>query len=146
MSLVDQLTQDMKTAMKTGDKARLSAVRMLISAVRYVGIDSGEMTDDKVIAVLQKEAKKRRESIEAYTNAGRTEQAEQEKSELGIIESYLPQMMGEDEVRVKVQALLQTLELRSMNYGEVMKIVMQELKGKADGGLVSKVVKEVYTQ
>lgn len=144
MSLLDTLTEDMKTAMKAGDKARLSAIRMLVSAVRYVGIDAGEMTDDKVTAVLQREAKKRRESIEAYTVAGRTESAEQEKQELAIIETYLPQMMSEAAVRENVEKVLKNGTFP--NFGAAMGAAMNELKGKADGGTVSKIVKELYTQ
>ena len=132
----------MKTAMKAGDKSRLSAIRMLVSAVRYVGIDAGEMTDEKVIAVLQKEAKKRRESIEAYTAAGRTEAAEQEKRELAIVEEYLPKMMKEGEVKAKVEEVLKNGSFP--NFGAAMGACMAALKGQADGGMVSRMVKELY--
>lgn len=139
-SLMKRLTDDMKTAMKAGDKPRLSAIRMLVSAVRYVGIDTGEMTDEKVVEVLTREAKKRRESVEAYRNAGREEQARGEEFELTVIQEYLPTLMSEEEVRAKVQELLIN---KGLPMGQAIGLVMKELKGKADGGVVSRIVKEV---
>jgi uncharacterized protein len=144
MSLLEQLTDDMKTAMKAGDKARLSALRMMISAIRYVGIDSGEMTDEKVVAVLQKEAKKRRESIAAFTAGGRLDAAETEKQELKVIEAYLPQMMSDEAVRQKVTEILEAQTFP--NLGAAIGAVMSELKGMADGGTVSRIVKASYSQ
>ena len=142
MSLLDKLTSDMKAAMRARDASRLSAIRMLVSAVRYVGIDSGEMSDDKVIAVLKKEAKKRREAIEAYEKAGRVESAAQEAQELSIIETYLPQMMSESEVRKVVSEILAKGQFA--NFGAAMGAVMRQVEGQADGGGVSKIVKELY--
>ncbi len=142
MSLLTQLTDEMKTAMKSGDKKRLSIMRMLISAIRYAKIDNPEMDKDGEIKVLQKEAKKRRESIEAYKQAGRDEQRIIEEEELKVIEEYLPVMMGEDEVRKVVERIVKEGDFA--NFGMVMNGVMKELKGKADGGMVSKMVKEVY--
>ena len=91
---------------------------------------------------IQKEAKKRRESIVAYREAGRDEQLMIEENELKLIEGYLPRMMSEEEVRVKVGEILKSGEFA--NFGMVMNKVMSELKGKADGGVVSKAVKELY--
>lgn len=142
MSLMQRLTDDMKTAMKAGDKSRLSAIRMLVSAVRYAGIDQGEMTDDKVISVLQREAKKRREAAEAYKAGGREEAAASEQAELAVIEEYLPKMMSEEEIRNIVNRMS---DIGSKNFGDAMKMVMAECKGKADGGLVAKIVKEMFT-
>lgn len=142
MSLLDTLQNDMKTAMKAGDKERLSALRMLVSAVRYAAIDHGEMSDDQVLAVLQKEAKKRRESIAAYTDAGRTESADAEKKELAIIETYLPTLMSEEEVREKAARILK--DSAFPNFGAAMGAVMSQMKGQADGSVVSKIVKELY--
>ncbi len=142
MSLLTQLTDEMKTAMKAGDKKRLSTVRMLISAIRYAQIDNPEMGEADEIKVLQKEAKKRRESIVAYKQAGRDEQRIIEEEELKVIEEYLPVMMSEDEVRKVVERIVKEGDFA--NFGMVMNGVMKELKGKADGGMVSKMVKEVY--
>mgnify|MGYP003973305179 CR=1 FL=1 len=142
MSLLSQLTDEMKTAMKSGDKKRLSTIRMLISAIRYAQIDTPEMTKEDEIKVLQKEAKKRRESIVAYREADRAEQLAIEEDELKLIEEYLPTMMGEEEVRAKVKEIVENGEYA--NFGMVMNAVMKELKGKADGSVVSRMVKEVY--
>jgi len=142
MSLLTQLTDEMKTAMKSGDKKRLSIVRMLISAIRYAKIDNPEMDKDGEIKVLQKEAKKRRESIEAYKQAGRDEQRIIEEEELKVIEEYLPVMMSGDEVKEVVKRIVKEGDFA--NFGMVMNGVMKELKGKADGGMVLKMVKEVY--
>ena len=142
MSLLDTLTEEMKSAMKAGEKERLSTLRMLISAIRYAEIDNPEMKEEDEVKVLQKEAKKRRESIVAYREAGRDEQLMIEENELKLIEGYLPRMMSEEEVRVKVGEILKSGEFA--NFGMVMNKVMSELKGKADGGVVSKAVKELY--
>ena len=142
MSLLSQLTDEMKTAMKSGDKKRLSTIRMLISAIRYAQIDTPEMTKEDEIKVLQKEAKKRRESIVAYREADRAEQLAIEEDELKLIEEYLPTMMGEEEVRAKVKEIIGNGEYA--NFGMVMNAVMRELKGKADGSVVSRMVKELY--
>lgn len=144
MTILSQLTDEMKNAMRAKDSVRLSALRMLISAVRYVAIDQGELTDEQVVQVLQKEAKKRRESIEAYRSAGREEQAKAEEYELSVIEEYLPKMMSEEEAREAVSKVLAGLADKS-NYGLVMRQVMTELKGKVDGGVIAKLVKEALS-
>ena len=143
MGILQSLQDEMKTAMKARDQARLDALRMLVSAIKYALVDAPTLDEAGVVAVLAKEAKKRRESVEAYTAAGRTELADKEKYEVALIETYLPKMMSEVEVRTKVQALLQTYDLGVMNYGEVMKIAMKEVGGKADGGVVARIVKEL---
>jgi hypothetical protein len=133
----------MKSAMKAHDQRRLDALRLMVSAIRYVQIDLPDMTDEQMVSVLVKEAKKRNEAIEAYHKAGRTEQEEKEKYELSVIEVYLPKMMGEEELRGKVSQVLNN-GVGSMNYGQVMQLVMKELKGQADGAMVSKMVKEMF--
>lgn len=142
MGLLATLQEEMKTAMKSRDQARLDALRMLVSAIRYVEVDTPNLTDEQVIAVLQKEAKKRRESIQVYKEAGRTEALEHEQYELDLIESYLPKMMSEEEVRARVSELLS--KGVGGNFGEVMQVMMKEFKGKADGGVVSRIVKELH--
>ncbi len=142
MGLLATLQDEMKIAMKARDQARLDALRMIVSAVRYAEVDSPNLSDEAIIAVLQKEAKKRREAILAYEEAGRTEALEKEKYELSLIEAYLPKMMNEDEVRAKVSSLLD--QTKGMDFGMVMKTVMAEMKGQADGGMVSRIVKELH--
>lgn len=141
MSVLDTLQNDMKLAMKAGDPSRLSAIRMLISAIRYAQIDSPAMKDEEMLNVLRKEAKKRREAVEAYTAAGRTEQAESEQQELKLIETYLPVQMSEEEVHSKLVACSE--QFAGKNFGEAMRIAMAAVKGQADGGMVSKIVKDI---
>lgn len=132
----------MKSAMRERDSKRLSAIRMLVSAIRYVQIDTPTLDELGMIAVLKHEAKKRRESIAAYTAAGRTESAEAEAYELSLIETYLPKQMGEDEVRAKVAAVLKDQEFA--NFGLAMNGVMKAIGKEVDGGLVARIVKETW--
>lgn len=141
MTILESLTEDMKTAMKASDKASLSAIRMLISAIKYAMVDTPNISEEAVIAVLTKEAKKRRESVLAYRNAGREELAKSEEFELSVISKYLPKMMSEEEVRAK----LATLDLKGKQIGEAMKLAMAATKGQADGGVVSSIVKEIMS-
>ncbi len=142
MGLLTTLQDEMKTAMKARDQARLDALRLIVSAVRYAEVDSPNMSDEQIVAVLSKEAKKRRESIVAYEAVGRSEAAEKEKYELSIIEGYLPKMMDEADVRAKVQEVLSTNTYA--NFGLAMNAAMAALKGQADGGTVAKIVKELF--
>ena len=143
MSLLTNLQDEMKAAMKAHDQARLDALRLMVSAIRYTQIDNPEMTDEQMVSVLVKEAKKRNEAIEAYHKAGRTEQEAKEKYELSVIEAYLPKMMSEDELRNKVLSVKDKV-LSQGNFGAAMQFVMKELKGQADGAMVAKIVKEIY--
>lgn len=144
MSILQKLTDEMKVAMKARDSARLSAVRMLISALKYALVDKPEMTEADEVAILTKEAKKRRESVLAYRSGGREELAKTEEFELSVIEQYLPKMMSEDEVKVKLSEI--SGDLVGRNMGEVMKLALAELSGKADPGVVAKVVKELLSK
>lgn len=144
MSILQKLTDEMKVAMKARDSARLSAVRMLISALKYALVDKPEMTEADEVAILTKEAKKRRESVLAYRSGGREELAKTEEFELSVIEQYLPKMMSEDEVKVKLSEI--SGDWVGRNMGEVMKLALAELSGKADPGVVAKVVKELLSK
>lgn len=144
MSILQKLTDEMKVAMKARDSARLSAVRMLISALKYALVDKPEMTEADEVAILTKEAKKRRESVLAYRSGGREELAKTEEFELSVIEQYLPKMMSEEEVKVKLSEI--SGDWVGRNMGEVMKLALAELSGKADPGVVAKVVKELLSK
>lgn len=144
MSILQKLTDEMKVAMKARDSARLSAVRMLISALKYALVDKPEMTEADEVAILTKEAKKRRESVLAYRSGGREELAKTEEFELSVIEQYLPKMMSEDRVKVKLSEI--SGDWVGRNMGEVMKLALAELSGKADPGVVAKVVKELLSK
>ena len=141
MSILTNLQDEMKTALKAQDSRRLSAIRMLISAIKYVQVDKPDLDDAGMLAVLSKEAKKRREAIEAYTAAGRIEQAAGEQYELTLIEGYLPKQLTTEEIRAKLEAIRD--QLAGKNMGEAMKVAMAELKGQAEGGVVSGIVREL---
>ncbi|MFZ2199527.1 MAG: GatB/YqeY domain-containing protein [Microgenomates group bacterium] len=136
------LQDQMKTAMKAHDQARLDALRLMVSAIKYVIVDKPDLDDAGMTEVLIKEAKKRREAIVAYKAAGRTEQAEQEEYELRLIEDYLPKMMGEEEVRVKVKEALEAT--KPENFGMAMNAAMKAVGGQSNGATVSKIVKELF--
>lgn len=142
MTILTTLQDEMKTAMKGRDQARLDALRLMVSAIRYVEVDSPNLTDEQIEGVLIKEAKKRREAIEAYKAAGRDEQMAKEQYELTLIESYLPKMMSEDEVRTKVKEVL--TGSKSDNFGMAMSVAMKAVGKAADGGMVGKIVKELF--
>lgn len=144
MSLLNVLQDEMKLAMKAHDQARLDALRLMVSAIRYVEVDTPNLNDEQIIAILTKEAKKRRESIVAFKEAGRDEQAKQEEYELGLIEEYLPKMMGEDEIRAKVKEAFESA--KPENFGMAMNAAMKAVGKGAEGGTVSKIVKELFSK
>jgi uncharacterized protein len=139
----DKLKADLVASMKAGDVLRTLVLRMLLSELNYKKIDLGrELTDVDVIGVVQKEVKKRREAIESFKAGGRVEQAETEAKELEILEKYVPKQMSEEEIRQEVIKLIKLTQDRS-NFGAVMKVVAPEFRGKADGSVVAKIVKEM---
>lgn len=143
MSLPD-IQKDLKEAMKAGDSDKVAVLRMLNASLKNRQIEKGkdaELTEEEVMQVLTREAKKRKEAAEAFEKGGRPELAENEKKELAIIEGYLPKQMSREEVAAAVEKALSGLADKS-NQGLVMKAVMAELKGKADGKMISEIVKE----
>ena len=148
MALKEQILEDLKTAMKAKDKDRLQVLRSLKAKLQEKEIaerKDGEatLTEDQAIAVLMKAAKQRKESITQFEEGGREDLAEKEKAELEIFEEYLPKMLTEDVVREVVSKKIADLGAEGpQDMGKVMGPIMGMLKGKADGGLVSKVVKE----
>ena len=142
MRLLITLQDEMKVAMKVRDQSRLDALRLMVSAIRYVEVDNPNLNDEQVVEVLKKEAKKRREAIEAYKAAGRQESVEKEQYELTLIESYLPKTMPEEEVRVKVKEALESA--KPENFGMAMNAAMKAVGKDAEGGTVSKIVKELF--
>lgn len=143
----DQLKEELKQSMLSKNAEKTSTLRMVISALGYYEIEKGgagyEATDEDVEAVLQKQAKQRRDSIEQFKAGGRDELAAKETQELELLESYLPKQMSEDEIKKLVdEAVEQTGASSAADMGKVMGALMPKVKGKADGGLVSKIVKE----
>jgi len=148
MDIKEQIINDMKTAMKQKDALTLQVLRSLKSKLMEKEISErkeGEATlsDEQAIGVLMKAAKQRKESIDQFESGGRDDLAEKEKEELKIIESYLPAMMDEDEIRNVVNEKISQLGASGLqDMGKVMGVVMQELKGKAEGSKISAIVKE----
>lgn len=145
MNLKDQLRADMATAMRDGDNDKRNTLRLLLAAVKQTEVDDQVTLDDAgVQVVLTKQAKQRRESIDDYEKAGRAEMAANEKMELTIIESYLPQMMGKEEVKALAAQVIAELGITDMKgMGQIMGRLMPQLKGQADGRIVNEVVREL---
>lgn len=145
--LKQQIQDELKQAMLSKDPLRTSVLRMLKSAITYYEIQKGgagyEATDDDVLKVIQKEAKQRKDSIEQFKNAGRQELVDKETKELEILQKYLPTQISEEEIRTLVkEAIIQTGVKSIAEIGKVMGALMPKVKGKADGGIVSEIVKE----
>lgn len=148
MNIQEQITTGIKEAMKSKDSDRLRVLRSLKAkllekevSIRQDG--EAELNEEQMIEVLMKAAKQRKESIDQFTAGGRDDLVANEEKELIIIEAFLPEMMGEDEVRDKVKAKISQMGASSMaEMGKVMGALMGELKGKADGSLISRIVKE----
>lgn len=142
--LKDRISEDVKVAMKAGDTKRVSVLRFFLSALRNVEIElraaGKEVTDEVVLTVLGKQVKQRRESITAYEAGGRGDLAEKEKEELAILQTYLPEPIGEDAVRKIVKDVV--VQSGSREMGVLMKSIMPLVKGKADGSLVRRLVEE----
>jgi len=145
--LKQQLKDELKQAMLAKDPLTTSVLRMLISAIGYYEFDKNvgkyEATDEDVMIVIQKEAKQHKDSIEQFKNANRTDLVEKEEKELAILKKYLPEEMGEEEIKKLVtEAITQTGATTPADMGKVMGALMPKTKGKADGALVSKIVRE----
>ncbi len=142
MVLGDKIKNDLIAAMKAGDALRVSVLRMLISEMKYKQIDlHRELTDDDVIGAIQKQIKKRKEAIQAFQAGGRQEQAETEAKELEMLQAYLPAQMDEKEIAVEIEKIM--MANKFVNFGEAMKVVTPQFKGRAEGGMVAKIVKEL---
>ena len=147
MHLKDRLQEDLKAAMKSGDIARRDAIRLIASAIKQEEVD-GQKTlgDDDVIALLMREAKKRRDSIEEAQRFGRTETVEKEQFELSLIESYLPQQLSREELEAEIRRAIEETGAKSAReMGNVMKVLMPRIKGRADGKLVNEMLKTLLS-
>ena len=147
MSLKEQLNNDLKESMKNKDKTRTETLRILKSAIKYAEIEAGaELDDTGVLAVIAKQAKQRRDSIAEFQKAQRLDLVEKETAELNILEQYLPAQLSAAEIREKAQAIINDLGVTDMKgIGEVMKNLMAELKGQADGKVVNQIVRQLLS-
>ena len=145
MSLIEQLLEDMKLAMKSRDELRLSTIRLLRSSVSYARIKKGEeLTDDEVLQVLSREAKQRREAIDAAVSGGRSDIADKEKAELEVINAYLPKQLDEAEIEAIAREVVAEVGVTDLkDRGKVMGPLMQRLKGKADGKIAGQMVEKI---
>lgn len=147
MPLKEKLLADMKDAIKNGDKVRLSTIRLIRTAVLNAEKEKKEeLTDPEIIDILVSAGKQRKESMKAYEEGGRNDLYEKEKLELDILSSYLPEQVSEEEIKKRVLEIIKETEADSMkDMGKVMKILMTDLKGKAEGSLVNRIVKEALS-
>ena len=143
MSLKDQITEDMKTAMRAKDSARLGTIRLLQAAMKQKEVDERITLDDAaVIAIVDKLIKQRKDSVSAYVQANRQDLADQESSEIKVLEAYLPQRLSPEEIQAAVKAIVAPVGASGPgDMGKVMGAVKAQLAGKADMGLVSAAVK-----
>lgn len=140
MHLVEQLEADLAAAMRERDHVRLQVVRLLKSALKNQQIELGhELTPQQMLAVLQKEAKKRRDAIDAYKSAGRDDLVREEAAELEQIEQYLPAQMSEEEVRIIVREVMASNP--GAQIGQIIGQVMAKVDGRSDGAVVSRLVR-----
>ena len=143
MSLKEQLTTDMKEAMKSHDKDRLAVIRMVRGAIRQQEIDGQkELSDEDVIAVMSKEIKMRKDSIEEFKKGGREDLIAKTQAEIDVLMPYMPAQLSEDEVRELVKAAVaETGAATPKDMGKVMGALMPKVKGRADGKMVNQLVR-----
>ncbi|WP_227395107.1 GatB/YqeY domain-containing protein [Jeotgalibacillus aurantiacus] len=143
MSLVNQLNQDMKTAMKNREKDRLSVIRMVKSALQNEGyrLNRQELTEEEELTVLSRELKQRRDSYQEFQAAGRDDLTAKLQQEIALLETYMPKQLTEEELEsVVIETIKETNASSKADMGKVMSAIMPKVKGKADGALVNKKV------
>lgn len=147
MSLVDTLRKDMFQASKDGDVNKSDILKMALASIKNAQIEvEKELSDTDIEKILRKEVKKVKDSIEQFEKMGREDLLSKEKSQLEVLESYLPELMGEDEVRKVVEKKIDELGAKDMkDMGKVMGVVMKELDGKTDGNTVKNIVQELLS-
>lgn len=145
-SIKEQIAADLKQALKNNEKIKVSSLRLLKNAINQASIEQGkneELGEEKVIEILQSEAKKRKEAIQQYKKASREELAEKEKKELRAIQNYLPEPLSEEKLESIIKKVIEEINAQNMqDMGKVMGKVMPKVKGKADGSKVKKLVKQ----
>lgn len=144
MSLKQQITEDMKCAMKARQTDKLSTIRMLLAAMKQVEVDERvELDDNRIVAIITKMVKQRQDSVRIYREAGRNDMADKEAAEITVLQAYLPQQLSNDEIAAAVaKAITQTGASGMSDMGKVMGVLKGELAGRADMAIVSRVLKE----
>jgi hypothetical protein len=147
LSLNEQISSDLKEAMKAREQLRIDTLRSVMSAFTYKRTDTGrDLTPEEELAVLQKQVKQRNDSIAEFTKGNRPELAEKETKERDILAKYLPAQKSHEEVVQLVRELIADIPAENRNQGAVMKVVMPQLKGAADGNMVRQIVLEVLNE
>jgi uncharacterized protein YqeY len=147
VAVKEQITADLKEAMKARDQVRLDTLRSVLSAFTYKRVEAGhDPTDEEQLALVQKLVKQRNDSIAEFGKAGRTELVEKETRERDILQKYLPEQKSADEVRAIVREAIGGIPAEGRNQGAAMKVVMPLLKGLADGNVVRQIVTEELAQ
>jgi uncharacterized protein YqeY len=148
MSLKDNITEDMKSAMRAKDMERLGTIRLLLAAIKQKEVDERiELDDAAVLAIIEKLIKQRKDSITQFQAAGRDDLVAKEQAELVVLQAYMPAQLSEEEVRAAVLATITQLGAAGpQDMGKVMGAVKPQLAGKADMGLVSAAVKALLTK
>jgi len=141
MSLSEKLAEDLQTALKAGDTVRRTTIGMLRSTIHNKEIEKGKkdegLSDEEIIGLLMAESKKRREAMEEYKRAGRSEQAAQEEAELAIIQSYLPAQLSDTEIASELRAILDELGTRhKADFGRIMKVATERMRGRTEGSRI----------
>ncbi|EZP76198.1 hypothetical protein H839_13014 [Parageobacillus genomosp. 1] len=149
MSLLNRLNDDMKQAMKSREKEKLSVLRMLKAALQNEAIKLGksELSEDEELTVLSRELKQRKDSLQEFENAGRADLVEKTKAEIEIVQSYMPKPLTEEELlEIVKQTIAEVGASSKADMGKVMGAIMPKVKGKADGSLVNKLVQQQLSQ
>ncbi|GGB29032.1 hypothetical protein GCM10011409_02920 [Lentibacillus populi] len=145
MSLLEQLNQDMKQAMKQKDKEKLSVIRMVKASLQNETIKLGkdQLSEDEELTILSRELKQRNDSLQEFKSAGRDDLVEKNQTEINILQQYMPTQLSDDELEAIVQSTIQEVNATSKSeMGKVMSAIMPKVKGKADGSKVNKLVQK----
>jgi hypothetical protein len=148
MNLHQKIEEDLKGALKSGDKEKTGVLRFLISAIKNHQIeikakDEKYLADEETLVVVKRQIKQRRDSVESYKSGGREDLAEKEGQELVVLSAYMPEQMNEADVRDIVKIKLRELDISDKSgFGKLMGSVMQELEGKAEGNIVKRIIEE----
>ena len=149
MLLKEQLTSDLTAAMRAGDEVRKSTLRMLMSAIKnaeVAGYERKELTDDGVMQVIGKQVKQRKESIDEFQKAGRQDLVDKETAEMVVLQAYMPEQMGRDEITAEVRKVIEEVGAKGpADKGKVMQVLMPRLSSKAEGREINAVVTELLT-
>jgi uncharacterized protein YqeY len=148
MTLQDELRADLKTAMREKDEARKSAIRMALAALTYARVEkNADLTDEEMTAALSREVKQRRDAMADFQRAGRDDLVAAEAVEIEVLQAYLPEMLDRDAIEAMAREAIEGTGASSpKQIGQVMRVLMPRVQGRADGRLVADIVKELLTQ